>query len=636
MKRRLLLIASMALLFVFVLAFSISADSINGSTSNEYGTLTTIDGVSEPSIIDENAKAVVVVNGTYYTIPTYYLIADDSHFSWSVNSTVASTLGLPTNTNVRNNIVRIEIPEGIKTSHEISEGGRKFEGSPTLIEASLPTTLELMGEYFFDECKLLTTVKGLENTKLTKIYGNSFYSTTSLKCEITLPSTVTVIDFNAFRGSAITSINIPDAVTTLGDHVFAGCSNLSTVNISKNSQLTTLNGNYHFEKTALTSFYFPSSLTSLGTEGMFFSCSHLTSITNLENTQITNFPYRSFEGCPITSLTLPAGTTYIGKNAFKGNNIQQDTLVIPNGVTTLYECSFAGKKQTINKIILPANLTSFDGTYCFEYFYARNYYIPAGLSAFGECTFNGLTTKGVAFFFTGTKDQAEAIKSATNSNKNGAFTGATIVSLEEYTNATDKESKNYIVYGYNHCDAFYGGEHAFGEIITPEFTGGEFISSCNLFGTCTRKECAKAEIKETLNPLFGFMGFSKQEYGNGAVLQSFAVNNSILAKYTEVFGSDLSFGVLVAVDKLDVENADEQSRFNGVLFENGAFKEKVVTVDFTDKVYDIFEMKLTGLGNYQNASVYLCAYVVANGKINYLHNGSVSDTANTFTYNSIG
>lgn len=634
MKKKLLLVLSMIALLVLVLAFSVSANTLVPSNSNEYGELSVVDGVPEPTVIDKNAKTVVVVNDTYYTIPTYYLIADNSEFTWGVNSAVVSALGLPSDSSARNNVVRIEIPEGIKTSDEASDGHKKFEGSSSLIEASLPTSLELMGEFFFDECKLLTTVKGLENTKITKIYGNSFYSTSSLKCEIKLPSTVEEIAFNAFRGSAITSIDIPDAVTTIGDHAFAACSNLISVNFTENSQLTTLTGNYHFEKTGLTSFYFPSGLTSLGTEGMFFNSSSLATIQNLENTQITVFPYRSFEGCPITSLTLPAGTTYIGKNAFKSNNIQQDTLVIPNGVTTLYECSFAGRRQTINRIVLPASLASFGGTYCFEYFYAKEYFVPAGLTAFGDCTFNGLTTKGVVFYFTGTQTQAEALKAATTATKNDAFVNATIVSLEEYTNATDKADKNYIVYGINHCVAFYNGEHAFSETLSVSFTGDKFISDCNIVGKCTRTQCAKEETKETLAPLFGFLGFSKQEALGGAVLQSFSINYDLLESYKSICG-EISFGLLAGVDKVDSTDETEQARFNGVLYADGSFKEKVANVDLTNRNYDIFEMKINGLSNHENASVYLCAYVLVNGKIIYLHNNTAGDTAISFTYSSI-
>lgn len=632
MKKKLFLFLAVVAMVACICAISVSADTLVPSDSNEYGELSVVDGVPVPTVIDKNAKSVVVVSGTYYTIPTYYLIADNSEFTWGVNSAVVSALGLPSNSSVRNNVVRIEIPEGIITSYESSYGDKKFEGSSSLIEASLPTSLELMGEFFFDECKLLTTVKGLENTKITKIYGNSFYSTSSLKCEIKLPSTVEEIAFNAFRGSAITSIDIPDAVTTIGDHAFAACSNLISVNFTENSQLTTLTGSYHFEKTGLTSFYFPSGLTSLGTEGMFFSSSSLATIQNLENTQITVFPYRSFEGCPITSLTLPAGTTYIGKNAFKSNNIQQDTLVIPNGVTTLYECSFAGKRQTINRIVLPANLASFGGTYCFEYLYAREYFVPAGLTAFGDCTFNGLTTKGVVFYFTGTKAQAEALKAATTATKNDAFVNATIASLEEYANATDKANKNYIVYGYNSCDAFYGGHMEGGE-ETGAWLGDKFLSNYQITCPCGRN-CGVVTVVKELEPLFTTKGYSTS---GTAMMQAFAINKSLWESEYSVLFPELKYGMVAAFNGVNPEAGFDTTSGKIVNTDCTGINNKVAVCDMTERGFDIFEIKISGVGadNYKETSFFLCAYIVLDGQVYYINNGTTSDSATGVSYSDV-
>ena len=654
MKKKILLFVAIISVLVCVFAISVSADSIVSSDSNEYGTLSTVDGVPEPTVLDKNAKTVIVVNSKYYTIPTYYLLADNSEFTWSVHANVKTALGL--GSNVISNIVRIEIPEGIKTSFEISNGSKKFEGSSTLIEASLPTSLELMGEYFFDECKQLTTVKGLENTKITKIYRNSFYSAKSLQCAITLPSTVTMIDSYAFSGSAITSIAIPDSVTTIGDHAFASCTALATVTISENSRLTTANGSYHFEKTGLTSFYFPSGLTSLGTEGMFYSCSSLTTIQNFENIQITNIPYRSFEGCPITSLTIPSGVESIGKNAFKGHNIQQDTLVIPNGVTTLYECAFAGKKQTINKIILPASLTSFGGTYCFEYFYAKEWYIPAGLSAFGECTFNGLTSNGVVFYFTGNQAQAEALKSATNTNKNGAFTGATVVDLDTYNNATDKASKNYIVYGYSACEAFYKGVHKEADTVNGSacylkdcercdvgelYIGGDMSSKTHSFSyaydyasglasagalttTCANAGCnycaEKTPDVAELNPIFKNLMYSKREGTEFGIVMTYEIDNDALAVYKSGASTTVNFGV-VAIAEHKYNSEKDLVKADGTTEQTN-----IILADISDKGAKTVELVIKGTGDQWDAHkatpFYILGYYIDGNTVNYFQSAS--------------
>ena len=51
---------------------------------------------------------------------------------------------------------------------------------------------------------------------------------------ITLPETLTYIDTNAFGNSNITSIEIPQDVTTINDNAFFGCSNLTAITLPEN------------------------------------------------------------------------------------------------------------------------------------------------------------------------------------------------------------------------------------------------------------------------------------------------------------------------------------------------------------------------------------------------------------------
>ena len=48
---------------------------------------------------------------------------------------------------------------------------------------------------------------------------------------ITIPSTVTVINENAFRSTNISEINIPSTVTDIGNSAFQGCVNLTGITI---------------------------------------------------------------------------------------------------------------------------------------------------------------------------------------------------------------------------------------------------------------------------------------------------------------------------------------------------------------------------------------------------------------------
>ena len=127
------------------------------------------------------------------------------------------------------------------------------------------------------------------------IYYN-ITSSTELTCEVTssfysgavhIPSTVTYngntfevtsIGNNAFYDCNLTSINIPNSVTSIGEYAFTGCSALTSINIP--NSVTSI-GNNAFERcSGLISLTIPESVTSIG-DYAFYNCSQLNEITCL-------------------------------------------------------------------------------------------------------------------------------------------------------------------------------------------------------------------------------------------------------------------------------------------------------------------------------------------------------------------
>ena len=118
-------------------------------------------------------------------------------------------------------------------------------------------------------------------TGLTSIRDSAF-SGTSLT-SITLPNTVTSIGEGAFEGcTSLVSIEIPNSVTSIGERAFESCTSLVSIEIP--NSVTSI-GDYAFAESGLTSITIPNSVTSIGDYA--FAWSGLTTITVLAATPPT-------------------------------------------------------------------------------------------------------------------------------------------------------------------------------------------------------------------------------------------------------------------------------------------------------------------------------------------------------------
>ena len=131
----------------------------------------------------------------------------------------------------------------------------------------------------------------------------------------------------AFDGcEGLTSINLPDGITSIGKYAFYNCTGLKEVRFCINDNLDTYltkghpyidvdcDIKYYINDKEITSIEIPSNVTTLG-QHVFQKCSGLTSLTLPAG--ITSIGWDAFAGCSgLTSLTLPAGITSIGGSAF--------------------------------------------------------------------------------------------------------------------------------------------------------------------------------------------------------------------------------------------------------------------------------------------------------------------------------
>ena len=142
--------------------------------------------------------------------------------------------------------------------------------------------------------------------------GATFYDSSSIT-SVEIPNSVTTIGGGAFQGcSSLTSVTIPNSVTSIGDSAFLSCTGFTSVSIG--NSVTSI-GNMAFGYcSSLTSVTIPNSVTSIESAA-FYDCNGLTSVTI--GNSVTTIEEEAFRHCiNLTSVTIPSSVTTIGSSAF--------------------------------------------------------------------------------------------------------------------------------------------------------------------------------------------------------------------------------------------------------------------------------------------------------------------------------
>ena len=158
-----------------------------------------------------------------------------------------------------------------------------------------------------------TKIKSLDiSRKCNVIQGGAFMLCSSLT-SVNIPDGVTSIGKIAFDGcSSLTSVTIPDSVTSIGDYAFAGCESLTNIDVNANNvNYKSIDGDLYSKdgKTLIqyavgktdTAFTIPDGVTNIG--GWAFNyCSLITSIT-IPNSVTGIGDYAFFKCLSLSNIT---------------------------------------------------------------------------------------------------------------------------------------------------------------------------------------------------------------------------------------------------------------------------------------------------------------------------------------------
>ena len=174
-----------------------------------------------------------------------------------------------------------------------------------------------------DAVEIPAEIKG---KPVTSIDQYSFYQ--KAMTSVTIPDSIKKIGYMAFyECKQLKSVHIPDSVTDLEPYSFGDCYALASFNIPKG--ITEIPA-YAFEWANITSLDIPDNITKIG-EGAFGFCKNVTSLTIPDSvTEIGEKAFQSWKG--LKSFEVPKNVTKLSGNAFMSSGITTLTVSPENPV----------------------------------------------------------------------------------------------------------------------------------------------------------------------------------------------------------------------------------------------------------------------------------------------------------------
>lgn len=223
-------------------------------------------------------------------------------------------------------------------------------------KARIPSFINRIAPYAFDECKQLVEVIFTDNSELQIIDKNAFSNT--LIETITIPSSVKeicekafincsklkkvifqndseleLIGKNAFSECAIENIFIPSHVKCIENSAFSYCSKLKTVEFTEDSELKVI-GSYSFSKSSIENISMPSHLTDICNDA-FTGCNKLKSVKFSDNSELKSIGKYAFFSSSIECISIPSSVFELNEKWCCETKFLNNITIIPQKVQNI-------------------------------------------------------------------------------------------------------------------------------------------------------------------------------------------------------------------------------------------------------------------------------------------------------------
>jgi hypothetical protein len=435
-------------------------------------------------------------------------------------------------------------------------------------------------------------------------------------------------------------LRCPNTLVLADNSRLVQSSKVLEVELDKNSTFTVIGYLTFHECRSLRKVNIPASVRAIKSindnHGRAFNyCVSLETLTFDEGSQLTEIQSGAFNGCDsLREIQLPASMVTINNNTLSycdGLRIVRlpETFthfvnLNSDGTVRTDHHSFAYNSDNIKEYYLPVTF--------YATMPATNYKVSYAFHGGGN----------VKFFYCGTLEQLNTARdnfkngTTSYSDNNGNFTNATPVDYKVYSEAIKLDSTaysngDYIIYGYNSCDAFHKGVHKFDNDCTTadacangcgvtatkydahnmseaiEYPNG-FASTGILYSGCLNPNCQP--LAQTTVPAIFVMnednGFATKG-DDGIAFGGYCLNATALDEYNRINkDAPVKYGVvLINPDYLDGKDSFFKDGKVNSTTENKGF----LQTDMSSARYANISISVTGFtGKAENLSIILAIY----------------------------
>lgn len=381
----------------------------------------------------DNVDAYIPIKNNYNSEDTHQV-----HITASKENTTTTADSKIYYTSTDGNVVTLP---GVVIKSNVYENGQgviTFDGEIDAIG---------MTWFYNDYGKKLTSITIPEG--VTSIERSAFTWCENL-ASVNFPTTLTSIGENAFAYcKKLTSINIPETVASIGERAFESCSSLTSITIPNGVESI---GNRAFYGCNLSSIDIPSSITTIG-GAAFLNNSNLSKVNITDLRAWCNIDFEEYDANPI----------YVARNLYINNTLVPD-LVIPDDVTIIKQCAFYNCR-TIRSVTLPTSVTEIS----FRAFSSCDNLMNIMLN-------EGLTTIGVQAFEYCENLTEINIPSSVREIQGGAFGDCTALSQVNITDINAWCKIKFTEYEYDSNPVYWSknlylnGAPVENVVISPEIT----------------------------------------------------------------------------------------------------------------------------------------------------------------------